>query len=240
MDRQVIFVVGYPKSGTTWLTRLLADSLNCPSGGSISSQDDKEPASEGWDRPGPYIVRKGHFRIVRGADVVVPAVHQMCLEKITTEKTIFLVRDPRDIAVSAMFYHEKPLDEIIAGMIDGSRYGLGPWAQYVHRWAAVADAVISYEQLIRNTMTDVLNILYGFEFPARPNDVAAAVERQSFDVRRAQIEREGHTLPMGMEQNLRLMRKGTVGEWRKHFNSKQVDFVMKHWRYEMEKLGYEC
>ena len=62
MNRKIpIYVIGYPKSGTTWLTRMLGDLFECPTGASIAAADDSEIATEGADRVSDYVVRKGHF-----------------------------------------------------------------------------------------------------------------------------------------------------------------------------------
>jgi hypothetical protein len=61
MQKKVIYVCGHPKSGNTWLTRLLGSVLNSPTGGCMPSQDGKEIATEGQDRTGNYFIRKGHF-----------------------------------------------------------------------------------------------------------------------------------------------------------------------------------
>jgi hypothetical protein len=93
-----IYVIGFPKSGNTWLTRLLADALQArvslhPMGGSL------EPASEINERlalaPDTMLtIAKVHF---------LPA---MFIEEIDADpkRIVYIYRDFRDVVVSAFFY----------------------------------------------------------------------------------------------------------------------------------------
>jgi len=97
-NRTPIHVIGYPKSGTTWVTRLLGDALNSPTGSGVCRHN-AEPATEGWDRPGPYFILKSHF-----SQVDRPA------ELTEQTKVLYVVRDYRDILVSS-FFHAHRIDE---------------------------------------------------------------------------------------------------------------------------------
>lgn len=87
--KKVIFVAGYPKSGNTWLTRLLGDALDCPTGGSMPQQDAVEIACEGNDRPGHYVIRKGHFVLLNddGPGQIVPRPHRLAWKRLNDNKT---------------------------------------------------------------------------------------------------------------------------------------------------------
>lgn len=248
--RTPIFVAAYPKSGSTWLTRLLADILNCPAGGSYPSEDDKELASEGWERPEPIVVRKGHYWFVN-ANVLNPGPHQLCLEHLLEERIVHIVRDPRDIAVSASLYHDKPLRDVISGMVKGTQYGLPPWASYVKRWRELAQSqeyliqTIRYEDLLKNAVETMEKLLHSLALPYDPLRLPDAVHRQQFtnrwfaDLADKTIDKEKRDL------NVKLMRRGVSGDWRKYFDRKlgwviNLRWVMQHWRPEMEILDYEC
>ena len=244
MNKTRIFVTAYPKSGSTWLTRLLADVLNCPAGGSHPSEDKKELASEGWDRPEPYVVCKGHYRINK-AGALNPRPHELNTDLITDDHVVHLVRDPRDIAVSAALYHEKDLSEIIAGMVQGSLYGLPPWAAYVDRWRRLIlknnRPVLSvmYEEFLRHTGREVEILLRTIGIPFDLDRLPDAVHRQGFTQRLAQISGDTKMAKSKRNLNAKLMRHGVAGDWRKHFSTKQLDWVMRYWQHEMELLGYE-
>lgn len=93
-----IYVIGFPKSGNTWLTRLLADVLQCPAGSGMVD-DDLEIAtdqnrllSKKNDNP-EFQVLKSHF---------LPE-HQNKFDQ-GINRIIYIKRDLRDIIVSTFHY----------------------------------------------------------------------------------------------------------------------------------------
>ena len=44
MENETVYVVGYPKSGCTWLTRLVAELLGCPVSGFLGAVNDDDDA----------------------------------------------------------------------------------------------------------------------------------------------------------------------------------------------------
>jgi len=130
MQKKVIYVCGHPKSGNTWLTRLLGSVLNSPTGGCMPSQDGKEIATEGQDRTGDYFIRKGHFTFTDEGDCLVPSPHKMNLKYLTNEKIVFIVRDPRDICVSGAYHWNTSPEDFLGRMIRGKVANVGRWDDY--------------------------------------------------------------------------------------------------------------
>lgn len=89
--KELIFVNGFPKSGNTWLTRLLAECLASPSGSGYF-RDEIDIATEGHERKGEYKVLKSHYFLDD-----FPKEH---LDK----RIVCPVRDVRDVLVSAFFF----------------------------------------------------------------------------------------------------------------------------------------
>ena len=96
---QSIFIIGFPKSGNTWLTRLIADSLRMRVGSGMRVDDDFEIATSvntqlGLPGVTDFTIRKTHF---------LPEV----LKKVREEdmnKGVYIYRDFRDIVISSFFY----------------------------------------------------------------------------------------------------------------------------------------
>lgn len=85
-----VVVVGYPKSENTWITRLTTELLNCPVTGFWQEAQHQEIACEGQDRPSPIQCFKAHHTL-----------DELKLDVTAREnKVIYVVRDPRDVAVS--------------------------------------------------------------------------------------------------------------------------------------------
>lgn len=83
-----IIVVGYPKSGNTWISRLTAELVNCPVDGFLYSEHD-EIAVEGLDRGSKYKLYKSHHQL-----------NELKQEDLEMAKIIYVIRDPRDISIS--------------------------------------------------------------------------------------------------------------------------------------------
>lgn len=91
--KEIIYINGFPKSGNTWLTRLIAEALESPSGSGFTfSSDIKESATEGLDRNGNYKVLKAHY------------IYELLPKEFKESKIIVPIRDVRDVLVS-QYYH---------------------------------------------------------------------------------------------------------------------------------------
>ena len=229
--KKPIYVCGYPKSGTTYLTRLIAEILNSSIGGSVASEDTKELAV--IERNGKYIVRKGHYRIV---DTYQANSHTITLDMICNNPTFFIVRDPRDIVVSAAYYHSKSFDNIADGMIDGSLYGLGRWDEYVRFWLDLAsnnyvNHFVSYERLLEFTVNNLLITFVSSDLPFILEKIEQSIQNQSFQNTKKRFA--------GNPLNNKLMRKGIVGDWKNELSKHTINRIEKEFGGTMEWLGYE-
>lgn len=97
-DLEPIYIIAYPKSGSTWLKRLVGEILDSPAG-HISKDIGFEQMDEGVEKKGNYKILYSHYSKIdkpRKID-----------EK---SKIIYIVRDFRDVVVSAFFHHYR-IDE---------------------------------------------------------------------------------------------------------------------------------
>lgn len=242
-DRVPIYVAGYPKSGTTWLTRLLAQALNSPSGASIPELDAGEPATEGWDRPGNYVVRKGHFLPHKGSGkTAVTKPHRIDVDAEFT--AVCLVRDPRDVAVSMAAYKGWSLHAAITGMTHGGIFGLPAWAEYIALWLAVAlerSSVVMtrYEDLLDNPVLNLRRIISSIGMEVDREAILQAVHDQEIGRKRRQVERRGDEMPGGKLLNQALLRKGTAGQWASLFDDEQQAYALETWGQWLAVFRYE-
>jgi hypothetical protein len=228
--RPSIAVVGYPKSGTTWLCRLIADAWDCPIG-SIHSEDVFHGhAAEGKDRQGPFVVKHGHSPPDKLRKHLSPG-----------DFVFFIYRDPRDVIVSISHYFDRPLDECIDNAINGRPNAKGPLrfpiGDYVKMWmnSFLAEYTVGYEHL----HIDAISILYDISeilgLGIEPiNNLNAVIYRQSFAQRKKWTEQHGDKLTFGKEYHLKFLRKGIVGDWKNHFTVEQLARV----ETGMDGLGY--
>lgn len=244
MPKQTIYVVGYPKSGTTYLTRLLGDILNSPTGGCMPELDHTEIATEGQDRPGDYIIRKGHFTLIEDdSPLTVPYPHKLNWQRLTNEKIVFIVRDPRDICISGAYHWRQDINTFLDRMIKGDIAKCGRWDEYVSTWLNYG--IIKYEAIIKYPDNILYDILKNIDALYCYDRIEQSLERQSFQSRKSQIhlshfDRTPQSIKV-IEQELRRnnMRKGISGDWRNHFTKDMNDKIWSEFGWIMERLGYE-
>ena len=107
-----IIICGYPKSGNTWLTRLTAEIVECPVIGFWDDLSLKEEAIEGLDRVSEWECYKSHS----------------CMKRLNVnenDKIIYVIRNPKDIIVSAYHYfYIKPRNECVHRLFKYLPFGL--------------------------------------------------------------------------------------------------------------------
>jgi hypothetical protein len=204
-------------------------------------------AAEGLKRPGDMVVRKGHFVLRDGeCDRPVPYEHQMYWRSLDPEqhKIAFVVRDPRDIAVSGAHYWRIPVKAFLAHMVQGTgpMRNIGPWGEYVAAWIQrqhdINYVMVKYDRMLGGPayLQHVLDSL-GFEILFM--DIFEAYKRQEFGVKVKDIIRNGKRYNQGTAPNLHLMRKGVSGDWRNHFDPRDLKLVENAYGGLMDLLDYK-
>jgi hypothetical protein len=238
-----IYVTAFPKSGSTWLTRLLADCLNCPAGGSLPD-DETDWVVEGEDRPNHMWVRRGHFTFTSQDGCMIPQGHKINLDHYDDSPFVLLVRDPRDVAVSLSYHFNRPMSFGVEMLSEGyKRWGM--YGEYCLKWidTHVNLAYVRYEDLLTDPIWEVGGIFLVLDIPFDPNRLPEACLRQSFAVRKAQISNLSHQeekkLRQGRKFHLRFMRKGIAGDWKNHLTAKQAKRIVEANKEFMRMFEYE-
>lgn len=221
-ENKLIHVWGFPKSGNTWLARLLGDVLDSP----VKSLRPKPAiASEGENRKGDYWVVQRHDK---------PPLPM---------RSIYVVRHPLDVMVSTQHYWkmdnlDAAIDRVLFGRKPGTAYADG-WQGHVTNGLKVADCAVSYENLSRNGYGEIRRLVDELEIGHISNVfISAAIKRQSFDSRKKLLEQKGDTLPYGKSLQTLFMRKGVVGDWKNNFTAKQVQYAWDVVGSFAEEIGY--
>lgn len=199
-----VIVNAYPKSGVTWLLRLVCDLLE----GIHQDTPQMKPLSYGHPVTSDWIVRKAHYPYWEHA-----------IPHLKNKTVVVTQRDPRDIVVSAMYYRKTTdLDLAISVMVSPKR----SYAEWVESWLASGEQlkvkkliITRYERLHSQPYTELKGIVsHLITKPlAIPSDerIQEAIARQSFENMRKHYNDGGH-----------FMRKGIVGDWRNHFDREQA------------------
>lgn len=222
-----IYVIGYPKTGTTWMCRLLGDILDCPVGAIYRPDTARCIATEGDGRPGNYYIGHGH-QVPTSGDKITH--HKIGIDIIRDTKLIVMTRNTKDVIVSAMHHWKLPS---IRATIDRMYYGKWPithgggYEHFYAKWNDVkgCDIVFQpYECLYYNTREELEIILDYFKISVTRKIIDEAIERQSFNNRRRYTEKYGGQLSYGKEFQLGFLRKGIVGDWHNYFNNDDLKY----------------
>lgn len=154
-----IFLVSYPKSGNTWARFLIANFL----------YPEQRPDWGNIDRliPAPEVMTKRDFermprpRVIRTHDAFNPRFKQV----------IYIVRDPRDVALSQYHHHRKrkliedshPFERFLPRFLAGETNVHGSWKQNVASWLAARNGdpkflLLRYEDMLVDTPRELSRI----------------------------------------------------------------------------------
>lgn len=230
-----IYVVGYPKVGTTWASRLLGDVFDSPVGAIHRPSSKTCIATEGQDRGGQHYIGQGHpTPVSNGKDAVCNPSHaRINLDALLNDQRIILMcRDPRDVAVSAKFHWGmNTFDDAISCIIEGKwpiPHG-GGWNNFYFKWLSKPQyirALITYERLSFDPLAELISVLDSLELEYDENRVGDAIFRQSFSERKRWTSQHGGALNYGKEFQLQFLRRGEVGAWKKYLTREQEERIM--------------
>jgi hypothetical protein len=236
------FLVSYPKSGNTW-TRFLIANLLYP---------DRHPDWGNIDRiiPGPDVISKRDFermprpRIIRTHDAFDPRYKQV----------IYVVRDPRDAALSQFYHHRKrkliddsyPFESFLPRFLAGETNPHGSWKQNVASWvgARYGDRgflLVRYEDMIMDTSRELARISRFLGVDATPDRITKAVELSSAGQMRKleQVQGDLCALTKDTRQDLPFVRTAKSGNWKSDLPEGSIAAIETAWGPLMKWLGYE-
>lgn len=232
----LLFVLGHPKSGTTWACQLLGDIMQLPF-------------------PRYSILPIGCEAVVHGHEYVDPVY----------PRGVYVARDGRDVLVSRYFFTfrhvaDGPDPELppnlrkiygrvkskqdvatnLRTLLEHSARARGPmggnWAAHLRSFFNTPGhhfALLRYEDLLddgTSAMTRVIEKLTG----AAPDP-----ELVEMAVRKYDFSRQQKTKASAAEGGTKFLRKGRAGDWRNHFTPELARLFDQHFGDMLVAAGYE-
>lgn len=278
-EKPLVWLASYPKSGNTWTRILLSNLLNNDGdawderidlAGSISSNrprfDDITglPSSDLTDdeidllRPDLYRVIAGEaeqtlfvkvhdaFRVNAQDEAIFPAD--------VSRGVIYLVRDPRDVAISYSYHlgHEN-FSEVVENMCDANRslagsgkaqlrQHMGSWSDHFYSWIhqeEVPVLVVRYEDMLADTCAELKRMASFLNLEDADDDarIADAVQRARFDKLKMKEATDGFSeKPI---RAARFFRSGRSGEGLEKLSREDQRMIIDNHDCAMNELGYE-
>ncbi len=273
-QKNIVWLASYPKSGNTWTRIFLANYLfntDAPIpinkvhrigiGDSVAKAYRMVggPGIDLADGPAMLALRPKVLRGItaNGADLNFVKTHNLRdfalgVELIPTpisRAAIYILRDPRDVAVSyARHYNLSPDaaahaigrdDNIVVGGAQGVPQYLGSWSRHVETWTKRAPfpvLALRYEDMSADPERAFARLLEHIGFPVEAERLARAVRFSAFDEVARQESETGFIEKS--ETAERFFVSGTTGQWQSALSPEAVAEIETRHAHMMRRHGY--
>ena len=244
-----IFLVSYPRSGNTWLRFIIANLIT----------DFDTPLT--FDTYKKYVPSLEDFKINRKICKIPPPrilkSHDVFDPRY--KKVVYIVRDPRSVAVSFYFLLKRDrkinesvsfdnfFSEFIVGKPDKGLFSnFGSWGEHVGSWVgSIGDEknrflIVKYEDLKANTFMKVREITGFLEIAASDEKIKKAIEFSSFEMMKKFSDQkiELHK-KLKVDTSIPFVRKASDDEWKDYFNSKSLELLYRKFEKQINSCGYK-
>lgn len=260
-----VYVVTYPRSGTTWMRQVIHLLRN-----------QGEQGSTGIKQSIPYLEQPGDINLAN----LIYLQKQQGRRYLTTHQTlamipgkdqpdtryIYVARNPKDCAVS--YYHFGLSTKSFSYQGDWTQFcalfaqGLVPWgSQFEHVadwWQASRDQdncqndspnrrsrqavqgkilFVKYEEMQKNLAQVVTQVAQFLRLEINDAILTRVVEQGEFAAMRQNPKADMHEVPRHDKQALPHLRKGLVGDWRNYFTAEQNALYDELYQTHLAALG---
>jgi hypothetical protein len=243
-----VFIVSYPKSGNTW-TRFLIGNLVYPHGVDFSNIDRLVPDPSELSKR--YLKKLPRPRILKSHQWFDPRYNRV----------IFIVRDPRDVALSEYYFDVKrkaieeglPIEHFVTRLVAGRvNHEFGSWGENVGSWMAARKnakkfhgghnfLLVRYEDLVDDPENELAAIARFLGIDATADRISKAVERSTADRMRKLEKAQGHlwSSTKNTRQDRPFVRAAKAGGWKTELPASCVREIESAWGSLMTELGYD-
>ncbi|MFZ1919686.1 MAG: sulfotransferase domain-containing protein [Terriglobales bacterium] len=236
------FLVSYPKSGNTWVRFLLANL--------IYPNENVGFANINRLLPAPGVLSKRFLNKLPRPRIL--KSHEPF--DVRFRKVIYLVRDPRDVAISEYHFDRKKryiaadmtLEQFIKPFIAGDTSSYGSWWEHAASWIGPrcgnpAFLLVRYEDLLADPAGETAKIAEFLGIHADEGRLKTAVERSSAD-RMRKLEKQDADKWTGTKntvQDIPFVRAAKSGGWKESLPRDAVEQIEVAWFPLMNFLGYD-
>jgi hypothetical protein len=238
--RAPVYVMGFPKSGGTWVRRLLADL--------VDEHDKGQGRSSGpvihdhWTyapalRPAVYVLRDGrdvvvslyfhHLRDIQRQSARAPHEHAYL------QRVLGPGYDLQDVGGNLPAFIRSLAEHPFGGILRGSgNRRFLPWPRHVADWSGrLGVRVVRYETLLADTAGELGSIADWLGADVSAAQIAEIAERHSFQSLTGRSP--------GDADPTAFVRKGIAGDWRNYFTPTSAAAFDAYAGDALIALGYE-
>ena len=227
------FIVSYPRSGNTWIRFLIGNLLS-----------DNEPVTfANVERRVPDIYQNTAYALQASPRPRFLKSHEYFDPRYP--KVIYIVRDPRDIAVSYYHYSRKtrqlgdsdPIERFVEDFVAGKVFTIGSWAENVGSWiGAKADdpdrfLLLRYEDLLATPVVELEKIAKFLNINASDTRINKAVELSTAE-QMQEIERKTAKQWVATKNDrpdIPFVRKARSGTWKEELPLVSINLIESRW-----------
>jgi Sulfotransferase domain len=236
-----VFIVSFPKSGNTWTRFLIANLLHPEEPATFGNIDRLIPESEGLTQN--ELKRISRPRIMKSHQYFDPRFR----------KVIYIVRDPRDVAVSQFHFYRKrrritddyPIEQFVTRFVEGDTSDYGSWGDNVASWLATRQnspnfLLLRYEDMVANDVETLRQVASFLGVNTTPELLTQAIQRSSVDeMRKLESKNATASVTRNSRQDIPFVRAARAGGWKKSLPESSVLELETAWEPLMKWLGYE-
>jgi hypothetical protein len=239
-----VFLVSYFRSGGTWSRFLFGNFIHQHEAVTFTNMERLLPAIYGW--PDRQLRRLP--RVLKSHECFDPRY----------PRVIYIVRDPRDVAVSFYFYNLKvrlipdgySMDEFVTRFVSAKivPYAdrVGCWEDHVLSWIRLRGGkpgfrLVRYEDLLADPARELQTLAPLLGIEATPQRVERAIRLSSAShMQSLEKEQSKHWVTTkDTRQDIPFVREAKSGGWRKKLSTTAVRTIEQAWGTTMKELGYE-
>ncbi len=236
------FLVSYPKSGNTWVRFLLANLIHPNQTIDFTNINQMLPA--------PGVLSKRFLRTLPRPRIL--KSHEPF--DVRFRKVVYLVRDPRDVAVSEYHFDLKKryigadvtLEQFVPRFIAGGTSSYGSWWKHAASWIAArqgnpAFLLVRYEDLLSDALSETAKIAEFLGIQAGPERLQEAIDKSSAD-RMRKLEKQQADQWTGTKntrKEIPFVRAAKSGGWKETLPAHSVEEIEVAWAPLLNFLGYQ-
>ncbi len=234
-----VFLVSYPRSGNTWM-RFVLGSL-------IYNVDVNFDNMEIYF---PDIYRNTHSQVERLESPRYLKSHEPYDKRYP--KVIYIVRDPRDVAISYFYWmlklnkYEGAMDDFLDIFFNPDRMSYGRWDDHYKSWIENSDKIprgflfVRYEDLIHNTADNIRKILNFIHVDVDDVVIQNVIENNRITEMKNKENTVSDQNPLFKATNKEIpfVRKGTIGQWDYELSDVHLARFRREFGTAMKLAGY--
>ncbi len=237
------FLVSYPRSGNTW-TRFLVANLLFPHQG-VTFLNIEKLIPDSSSQSNRALKRTSRPRVIK--------THQYFDHRYP--KTIYIVRDPRDVVLSYYDFQRKyrqiedgyPMERYVDEFVRGGSMSAdwGTWSENVATWVYAREGrndflLVRYEDMIDDTVSELARIARFVDIDADESRLRHCVELSSADrMRELEKQEEGQWIgTKNRRKDIPFVRLAKYGGWRTSLPPSCIRQIESAWGPLMQHIGY--